>query len=88
MLKVEDPLENAKMYEKENKSMSIALRQDLEELLRSATISNPEHKEALRKRLFGDGTELELDDLAMVAGGLNEPFISPEDWSDKDTSHE
>ena len=38
--------------------------------------------------LFGEGTELKLDDLAMVAGGLNEPFISPEDWSDKDTSHE
>ena len=68
--------------------MSISHKQDLEELLRTAAISNPAHKEALRKRLFADGTELELVDLAMVAGGLNEPFISPEDWSDKDTSHE
>lgn len=76
------------MHEEENKSMSISHKQDLEELLRSAAISNPAHKEALRKRLFGDSTELELEDLAMVAGGLNEPFISPEDWSDKDTSHE
>jgi len=61
---------------------------DIEELLRDADFSNSTHKEALCKRLFGDGTELELDDLAMVAGGLNEPFISPEDWLDKDTSHE
>ena len=61
---------------------------DVEALLRDANFANPAHKEALRKRLFVDGTELELDDLAMVAGGLNEPFISPEDWSDKDTSHE
>ena len=51
-------------------------------------LSNSTHKEALCKRLFGEGTELKLDDLAMVAGGLNEPFISTEDWSDKDTSHE
>ena len=61
---------------------------DVEALLRDANFANPAHKEALRKRLFADGTELELVDLAMVAGGLNEPFISPEDWSDKDTSHE
>ena len=61
---------------------------DIEELLRDADFSNSTHKEALHKCLFGEGTELELDDLAMVAGGLNEPFISPEDWSDKDTSHE
>lgn len=61
---------------------------DVETLLRDANFASPAHKEALRKRLFADGTELELDDLAMVAGGLNEPFISPEDWSDKDTSHE
>lgn len=61
---------------------------DIEEMLRDADFSNSTHKEALRKRLFGDSTELELEDLAMVAGGLNEPFISPEDWSDKDTSHE
>jgi len=62
--------------------MSIAHKQDLEELLRSAAISNPAHKEALRKRLFGDDTELELDDLSMVAGGLAEPFVPPEAWTD------
>ena len=38
---------------------------------------------------FGNpAPELELDDLATVVGGLNEPLISLEDWSDKDTSHE
>lgn len=62
--------------------MSIAHKQDLEELLRSAAISNPAHKEALRKRLFGDDTELELDDLSMVAGGLAEPLVPPEAWTD------
>ncbi|SNU09242.1 hypothetical protein SAMN06297422_12422 [Lachnospiraceae bacterium] len=61
---------------------------DVEALLRDANFANSAHKEALHKCLFGEGTELKLDDLAMVAGGLNEPFISPEDWSDKDTSHE
>ena len=61
---------------------------DVEALLRDANFANPAHKEALHKCLFGEGTELKLDDLAMVAGGLNEPFISTEDWSDKDTSHE
>lgn len=65
-----------------------AHNRDIEELLRDADFSNSTHKEALHKRLFGEGTELKLDDLAMVAGGLNEPFISPEDWSDKDMSHE
>jgi len=62
--------------------MSIAHKQDLEELLRSAAISNPAHKEALRKRLFGDDTELELDDLSMAAGGLAESFVPPEAWPD------
>ena len=61
---------------------------DIEELLRDADFSNSTHKEALRKRLFGEGTELELDDLAMVAGGLNEPLISLEVGWDKDRSHE
>lgn len=55
---------------------------DVEALLRSAAFPNPAHKEALRQRLFGDGAELELDDLAMVAGGLNKPFVSPEAWPD------
>ena len=57
---------------------------DAEELLRGAAFPNPAHKEALRQRLFGDGAELELDDLALVAGGLTEPFVSPEAWPDRE----
>ena len=30
---------------------------------------------------------LELADLALVAGGLSEAFIPPDDWPDKETSH-
>jgi len=55
---------------------------DVEALLRSTAFSNPVHKDALRQRLFGDEAELDLDDLAMVAGGLTEPFVSPEAWPD------
>ena len=62
--------------------MSEAPERDIEELLRSTAFSNPVHKDALRQRLFGDGAELELDDLALAAGGLAEPFVPPEDWPD------
>ena len=55
---------------------------DVETLLRSAAFPNPAHKEALRQRLFGDGAALELDDLALVAGGLTEPLVPPEAWTD------
>ena len=55
---------------------------DVEALLRSAAFSNPIHKDALRQRLFGDWAELEPDDLALVAGGLAEPFVPPEAWTD------
>ena len=55
---------------------------DVEALLRSVAFSNPVHKDALRQRLFGDGAELELDDLALAAGGLAEPFVPPETWPD------
>ena len=55
---------------------------DVEALLRSAAFSNPVHKDALRQRLFGDGAALDLDDLALVAGGLNLPFVPPEAWTD------
>ena len=62
--------------------MSKAHDRDIEELLRSAAFPNPAHKEALWQRLFGDGAELELDDLALAAGGLAEPFVPPEAWPD------
>ena len=62
--------------------MSKAFDQDVETLLRDANFANPAHKEALRQRLFGDGAELEPDDLALVAGGLTEPFVPPEAWTD------
>ena len=62
---------------------------DVEALLRDANFANPAHKEALCKRLFADGTELELDDLAMVAGGwatirtipIRWPHRLPPHWS-------
>lgn len=59
--------------------MSKASDRDIEELLRGAAFPNPTHKEALRARLFGDMHTLELDDLALVAGGQTEPFVLPED---------
>ena len=62
--------------------MSEASDRDVETLLRSAAFPNPAHKEALRGRLFGDMQTLELDDLALAAGGLTEPFVSQEAWPD------
>ena len=58
--------------------------QDVEALQRSAVFSNPVHKEARHTRLFGEMQTLELDDLAMVAGGLSEPFVLPEEWPDEE----
>ncbi len=57
---------------------------DVETLLRGAAFPNPAHKEALRGRLFGDMQTLELDDLALAAGGLTEPFVPPETWPDRE----
>ena len=62
--------------------MSKASDRDVEALLRGAAFPNHAHKEALRGRLFGDMQTLELDDLALAAGGLGEPFVPPEDWTD------
>ena len=62
--------------------MSNIPERNLEIMLRGVAFSNPAHKEALRERLFGDEAELELDDLALVAGGLAEPFVPPEAWTD------
>ena len=62
--------------------MSKASDQDVEALLRGAAFPNPTHKESLHSRLFGDMQTLELDDLALAAGGLNVPFVSPENWPD------
>ena len=62
--------------------MSEASDRDVEALLRGAAFPNPAHKEALRGRLFGDMQTLELDDLALAAGGLTEPFVSQEAWPD------
>lgn len=55
---------------------------NLETLLRSATFSNPAHKEVLRSRLFDDMRKLEPDELAMVAGGATMPCFTPEDWAE------
>ena len=62
--------------------MSKASDRDVETLLHSAAFPNPVHKEALRQRLFGDEAALDLDDLAIVAGGLTEPLVSQEAWPD------
>jgi len=55
--------------------MSKASDQDVKALLRSAAFPHPAHKEALRGRLFHDMQALALDDLALAAGGLAEPFV-------------
>ncbi len=55
---------------------------DVETLLRDANFANPAHKEALRGRLFKDMQALALDDLALAAGGLTEPLVPPEAWTD------
>jgi len=62
--------------------MSKASDRDVETLLHSAAFLNPAHKEALRGRLFHDMQVLALDDLALAAGGLAEPFVPPETWPD------
>ena len=67
--------------------MSKAHDRDIEELLRGAAFPNPAHKEALRGRLFNDMQTLALDDLALAAGGLTEPFVPPEDRPDKEMRH-
>ena len=67
--------------------MSNIPERNLEIMLRGVAFSNPAHKEALRERLFGDEAELELDDLALVAGGLAEPFVPLEAWPDKEMRH-
>ena len=63
--------------------MSKASDRDAETLLRGGAFSNPAHKEALRERLFGDMQTLELDDLALVAGGLATDRFQPEDWPEE-----
>lgn len=63
--------------------MNKAPERDMEQLLRSTAFSSPAHKKALRERLFGDMQALELDDLAMVAGGVTVDRFQPEDWPEK-----
>ena len=53
----------------------------MEQLLHGAAFPNPAHREALRARLFEDARELDLDDLALVAGGAALPEAEPEDWT-------
>ena len=60
--------------------MSNTHDRDVEQLLRSAAFSSPAHKEALRGRLFGDMQALELDDLALVAGGVTTERFQSGDW--------
>ena len=63
--------------------MSNTYDRDVEQLLRSDAFLEPAHKEALRERLFGDMQALELDDLALVVGGVTMDYFQPEDWLEK-----
>ena len=54
---------------------------NVERYLHGAAFPNPAHREALRARLFEDARELDLDDLALVAGGAALPEAEPEDWT-------
>lgn len=54
---------------------------NVEQLLHGAAFPNPAHREALRARLFEDARELDLDDLALVAGGAALPEAEPEVWA-------
>lgn len=63
--------------------MSKTSERDVEKLLRNTEFSNSAHKEALRACLFGDMQVLELDDLAMAAGGVTLDRFVSEDWKEK-----
>lgn len=56
---------------------------NLEKLLRGGLPASPRHKETLRARLFEGRTELSIDDLEQVAGGVmpEEPKLL--DWPDE-----
>lgn len=56
--------------------MSEVGERDLERLFRSASFSNPAHKESLKSRLFEGGRELGFDDLAIVTGGVTTETVS------------
>ena len=51
---------------------------DVENLIREGIVPDPAHKNRLRERLFGENRELELDELAEVAGGAALP--ASEEW--------
>ena len=51
---------------------------DVENLIREGVAPDPAHKSSLRKRLFEQDGQLDLDDLAKVAGGVTAP--EPEQW--------
>lgn len=63
--------------------MNKTSERNVETLLRGAAFPNPAHKEALRTRLFGDMQTLELDDLALAAGGVTLDRFVSEDWTGK-----
>ena len=44
---------------------------DIENLIKNSKFTNPVHKDKLRKKLFESAIELDLDDLAMAAGGVS-----------------
>ena len=57
--------------------------QDVEKLLRETIFSNPSHKAALRKRLFGENAVLSVDDLDCVMGGVMMELPKFEEWPDE-----
>ena len=64
--------------------MSKEPERDIEALLRGGEFSNPAYKKALREKLFSDMHTLDLDDLALVAGGVSVDSFRKEDWPDEE----
>lgn len=55
-------------------------KKGLEDILSKPVLLNTTHKAALREKLFGEKTEIDLDDLARVVGGLYTDHLSLTDW--------
>lgn len=53
---------------------------DIEKMIRKSRFTNPDHKRKLRERLFEQGRELDLDELAAVSGGMSLPEDTDSDW--------
>lgn len=60
----------------------MSIDRDLEDKIRRASFSNVNHKDSLKAKLFNSSTELSIDDLMGVSGGVGmelDPYID-EKW--------